>query len=342
MKILIDISHPAHVHVFKHLTYKLQSQGHEVLFTTRIKDVAHQLLNEYKFKYISFGENYKKPWGKIWGLIRFDIKLFFVALRFKPDLFIAIMSVYASHVAFLLRKPHILLSDTEHAKWLHRLSFPFATSILTPTIFYKPLGKKQVKYNSYHELAYMHPDLFTPDPSYDPAPDQKDNRDYVIIRFVSWTAAHDIGYVGIPTDYKIQLVEALAEKVRVFISSEGELPENLIKYKMKIPPEQIHNTLANAKLVITEGTTVGSESASLGTPTIVVNILRLGYIDELDQKYGLIVNFRSHQNLLEKSLEMISNPDLKSEWKIKQQRMLKEKVNLTDYLYKYLKDNHFT
>ena len=80
------------------------------------------------------------------------------------------MSVYSAHVSFLLRKPHILLCDTEHAKWLHRLSFPFATKILTPSFFFKPLGKKQVNYNSCHELAYLHPDLFIADNSYDPAP----------------------------------------------------------------------------------------------------------------------------------------------------------------------------
>ena len=57
--------------------------------------------------------------------------------------------------------------------------------------------------------------------------------------------------------------KTLSEKVRVFVSSEGELPDDLAEYEIKIPPEQFHNALANAKLVITEGTTVGSEAAML-------------------------------------------------------------------------------
>jgi len=44
MKILIDINHPAHVHLFKHFVWEMQKKGHEFLFTTRRKEFTIELL----------------------------------------------------------------------------------------------------------------------------------------------------------------------------------------------------------------------------------------------------------------------------------------------------------
>ena len=35
MRILIDIGHPAHVHLFKNLVYRLKENNHEVIITVR-------------------------------------------------------------------------------------------------------------------------------------------------------------------------------------------------------------------------------------------------------------------------------------------------------------------
>ena len=40
MKILIDIGHPAHVHLFKNLIGNLRKDGHEVIITARDKEIA--------------------------------------------------------------------------------------------------------------------------------------------------------------------------------------------------------------------------------------------------------------------------------------------------------------
>jgi predicted glycosyltransferase len=45
MKILIDIGHPADVHLFKHMVWKLAKKGHEIKITCRDKDVTVDLLN---------------------------------------------------------------------------------------------------------------------------------------------------------------------------------------------------------------------------------------------------------------------------------------------------------
>lgn len=51
MIILVDIGHPAHVHLFKNLIWSLKKKGHEVHITARDKEIVLQLLNNYKFDY---------------------------------------------------------------------------------------------------------------------------------------------------------------------------------------------------------------------------------------------------------------------------------------------------
>jgi len=56
VKILIDIGHPAHVHFFSRFAREMLTKGHEILFTSREKDVTIDLLKYYKFQFISLGK----------------------------------------------------------------------------------------------------------------------------------------------------------------------------------------------------------------------------------------------------------------------------------------------
>ena len=47
MKILIDISHPAHVHYFKYAYHAWKEHGHQIKVVSRDKDITLQLLREY-------------------------------------------------------------------------------------------------------------------------------------------------------------------------------------------------------------------------------------------------------------------------------------------------------
>jgi len=76
MRILIDVGHPAHVHLFKHFAWEMQEKEHEIFFTCREKEFEIYLLGIYGFKFKSFGNKYSSKLGKLWGLIEFDIKEF--------------------------------------------------------------------------------------------------------------------------------------------------------------------------------------------------------------------------------------------------------------------------
>ena len=150
MKILIEISHPAHVHYFKNFIKIMEKRNHKIIVVARDKEVTFLLLNAFKINYISFGEVKKTLIGKIFGLFIDDIRLLICSLKHKPDMFVSFSSPYLGHIAFLMRKPHIVFDDTEHASLEHFMYRPFASSIITPNSFKKNMGKKHIKFNGRH------------------------------------------------------------------------------------------------------------------------------------------------------------------------------------------------
>jgi len=87
MNILIDIGHPAHIHLFKNFAWRMQEKGHKVLFTCRDRECILQLMKVYGFIYDNFGKHYSGILGKIFGLIKNEWQMLNTAIQFKPDLF---------------------------------------------------------------------------------------------------------------------------------------------------------------------------------------------------------------------------------------------------------------
>jgi hypothetical protein len=208
--------------------------------------------------------------------------------------------------------------------------------ILTPTCYKKDIGEKHIKYNSYNELAYLHKKFFTPDPKiYDILGIKSDER-YVIMRFVSRTAVHDIGHKGLSMEIKIKAVQEFSKHATVFISSEHDLPNELAPYKIPIPPEKMHDALYYADMLYGESSTMASECACLRTPAIYIDDVGRGYTDEEEEKYGLVFNYTAsvadQEKSIEKGLELLQQLDIKKEWREKRKRMLADKVDVTAFL----------
>ena len=165
MKIFIDIGHPAHVHYFKNLLNRLSGVGYEFVITARDKEMSHYLLKELNFNFYDRGKGAKALLGKIFYTFSADKQLYRLAKSEQPDLFLSFGSPYAAHVSFLLRKPHLVIDDTENATLGQFMYRPFSECILTPDCFKKDFGKKQIRFPSYMELSYLHPNVFTPDKS---------------------------------------------------------------------------------------------------------------------------------------------------------------------------------
>jgi len=330
MRIIVDISHPAHIHLFRNFAKRMIDKNHDVLFTAREKDCTIELLDYYQFNYICFGKNYKRFIGKLWGLFRFSSLLIKAAGTFKPDIFISHSSVYASIASFFIRKPHISLDDTGNYEQLLVVKL-FSKAILTPDSYHKQLGKKQISYNSFHELAYLHPDEFIPNPRVLHNIGLKEGVPFAILRFVSWEASHDLYNKGLSLNDKEKLIELLEGKIKIFISSESDLPKKFAKFKLTAPLHEIHDLLYYASLYIGEGATMASESALLGTPAIYINSAFAGTI-EYQAKSGWLFWFKTYPGVSEKAIEIINAPESQENKTKNRKQILNNHINLTKYL----------
>lgn len=334
MRIFIDIGHPAHVHYFRNFIKIMESKGHTCFVSARERSVIFNLLEAYRISYYNRGKGREGIIGKIFYMIFADFRLFFKALKFKPDIFVSFASPYAAQTAWLLRIPHIVLDDTEHARFGHFFYKPFSTVFLNPSCFQKDFGKKQIRFNSYSELFYLHPNHYTASPDNFSRLGLIGLEKFALLRFVSWKASHDIGHSGLDLTHKKKLVNQLvANGYKVFISGEGENRDPFFdKYMIKISPDLIHHVMGQAGLLVTEGATMASECAMLGTPAIYVNSLDAGTLREQEDRYHLIQGFRSSAGVIEKVTELINSPDLKETCQLRREKMLSEKIDPTAFL----------
>jgi len=332
MRIVVDINHPADVHCSKNFIWEMEKRGHVILITASTKEVSYRLLDNYGFRYEKLGSYGISLAEKIINIPLLDLKFYQAVKQFNPDIFLGFGSIRAAHVAKLLGKPSINFEDTDHAKWEHRLYVPFTDVVITPRCYTKDFGKKQVKIDTYKELFYLHPDYFRPDSTVLHDAGLKPGERFFILRFVAFTAQHDRGQTGLQN--REEIVKELEKYGRVFITSEGDLPDNLMKYQIPVPPEKLHDLLHFATLYFGEGSTTAVEAVMLGTPAIYVSSLAsgLGYASDLEQNYGLLYNFREQQPALAKAVELLNNPLLKEEGVQKRDNFLKNKINATQFL----------
>jgi predicted glycosyltransferase len=353
MKILIDIGHPAHVHLFKNFIWEMEKRGHQFLITARDKDVSIDLLKAYGIECVSIGKISEKRFGLIREWLERDIKILKRAKAFNPDILMGMLNPCIAHSAKILRKRAIIFNDSEVVNFTAVITHPFSDAIITPVGFHKKIGKKQVFISGYKELAYLHPNCFKPDKTIQTYLNLTNGEKFVLMRFVAWKASHDVGKRGFSLKDKFKHVSELEEYARVFITSESPLPPGLAKYKITFPPEKIHDALYYADLLIGDSQTMTTEAGILGTPAIRCNSWvsknDMGNFIELEQKYGLIFNYSDPNKAIDKAIELIQKPDLKEGWQKKREKLLKDKIDVTSFMvwfvenypesYKEMKEN---
>jgi len=340
LRILVEIGHPADVHLFKNLIWELQKRGHEVKIVVLEKDINKQLLDLYGFNYTLIGKKSKGIFNKLCSLFVNCYRFYNLSKKFNQDVSISIGSPYSSVGTKLIGGKSIAFNDTEHSVEQYMLYAPFTDIICTPSAFNKNLGKKQIRYDGYHSLAYLHPAHFQPDPTVLSDLNINIGDVFFIIRFISWNASHDIGQKGFSMETKKKLVSELSKFGRVMITSEGNLPKEFEPYRISVALNKIHDLLYYSTLYIGEGGTMASEAAVLGTPSVFVNSLSLGYLNEQEHKYGLTVNVHDSTHLFDKLNPLLERKDLKKEWAKKREAMLKDKIDVTKWMVDFFENYH--
>lgn len=335
------INTPAQVHLFKNLIATSKRRGHDVLTLARHYGDTLELVSELGLDAMVFSDGHGTKLAKLARSPAHLSRMCGILKDYGPDIIVG-LGVDSAMASKVIRKSGVLFNDSEPTPFQLLMMSATADAIITPSCFRNDLGRNHIRINTYKELAYLHPNHFTPDGSVlDELGLEKTER-YAILRFNGFRAVHDIGISGFSLDYKRRLAEDIGKRMRVFISSETELPADLQRFVPNLPKARIHDLVAHATLVVADTQTIVTEAAVLGTPAVRFNGFvgenDMGNFIELEKRYGLVFSFSEPDAALSKALELCNVADLKSTWMRKRESLLKDKIDLTEYLVKFIEE----
>jgi predicted glycosyltransferase len=337
MRLLVDILHPAHVHVFGALAKELTLRGHDVRFTLRDKDVARELLDQQGIGYELLSRQ-RQGMGLAGEFVQRSARLWRIASAFRPHFLAGVMGPSITAVGRLRRaltrdRARIaVFYNTEIARLTNTVVYPLADYVCTPDSYWAKVPGNHVTYPGYHELTYLHPHRFRADPEVPKRHGIDVTQPYYVIRFVSYKSSHDLGIAGLTLAQKIALVATLREFGNVYISSEGALPPELEPYKLRIPASDMHQVLAFARLLVGESATMASEAAVLGVTSFYISPFGRGFTDDQERRYQLVYNFngeRFRADWLRDVRRLAADPKLVERAHAGQARLLREKTDVT-------------
>jgi predicted glycosyltransferase len=337
MRFVVDILHPAHVHFFRNFISEMITRGHEFLVTARDKECAIELLDAYGIPHVVISRQAHGLSGLGYEFLQRSWRFFRKVKPFRPDYLLGIMGPTIAVVGRLLPSKTVIFYDTEFARISNWFAYPLADYVCTPECYQGSAGTHQVRYPGYHELAYLHPNRFTPNRAIRDEIGLNQDETLFIMRFVSWEASHDVGEQGLSYANKLRLVEILSSRGRLFISSEAELPEELKPYRLPIPVYRVHHLMAQASLLVGESATMASECAVLGVPAVFISKTSRGYIDDEQARYGLALHYTHEQQ--EEAIAaveaMADDPRLAKKASLARQKLLAERIDVTAWMVNF-------
>lgn len=293
MKVLIQLGHPAHFHLYKNVAKNLIADGHQVLFVIKSKDILEQLLQNAGLPYVNINQHAHRgtKFGILWDMFVREWRIVRLCRKHKIDLLTGSTPDIA-HAGWLLRKWRVNTGedDIDVVPLFGKVAGPFIQIYTVPNVCETgALEKKTIHYPSYHELAYLHPNHFTPSREVVEGYGIDVEKPYFVLRFASLNAHHDSGIKGINTEVAQRLIDILSPHGCIYITSERPLEPQFEQYRIKINPLDMHHVMAFASLYIGDSQTMAAEAGVLGVPFVRFNdfVGRIGYLRELEDVYEL-------------------------------------------------------
>ncbi len=332
MNILIDIGHPCHVHMFK-CFYHEMIKKHNVVVTISDTKIIKELCLCYDIPYIALGKKGNSLISKAIAVSKQIFNQRKIIIKKKIKIAIGASSRIAYSVIGTKASSICMDDDDSSVEPLVAKFFnPLADVVLSPDVLKNENRKNVIYHNSYHELAYLHPEIFKKEETIKKELGVKENEIFFILRFNAFTAHHDSNVSGLSLVQKKNLVDTLKKYGKIFITTEEDVDVEFEKYKFPISPDKMHQALANATLFIGDSQTMATEASVLGTMNFRCNSLAksLSIQNEQENKYGLMYNYlpKDFDNMVDRIQYVLDHKKyLESDNLLK--KMLKNKINLT-------------
>lgn len=345
MNILIDIGHPGHVHLLHWVVEELKRHGHTLFYSVRNIPIAKRLMEYYGMTpYIDLGDKKDSLLGKAQTILQQDIQIANFVRKNHIDLGLS-SGLVLSHVSKISHMKSFVFDDDDDIVEPLSVKFehPMSNVVFTPDCIQRKT-KHAVYYAGTHELAYLHPNRFKPNPNVLQHAGIQEGERFFIMRFVALKGHHDVGQQGLTLEQKQSLVELLKPHGRVIITSERAIEPEFEPYRLPVPPEEIHSLMAYSFMFLGDSQTMTSEAAVLGIPALKCNTFagRLSVPNMLEQKYGLCYAYLPTQfDEMYHHIEQLLTrdpEDLKNEWQAKRQRMLNDMIDPTEFFVNYIEN----
>ncbi len=342
-KALFYLGHPAHFHLYKNAILSFPSD--EIVVCIKSKDVLEQLLQESGIAFLNIdSKSSGSKKNKVSILLNFArrmLKLMGIILKNKPQRLVG-SAAELGVLGKVLNIPSFILfeDDFEKVASFARIAGPTATYLICPDCCSAwKWNHKKIGYPSYHELAYLHPNHFTPDKKRVEKIFDLSKKNF-IVRFSELGAYHDVGKTGITDDLARRLINILSEHGVVHITSERKLSPEFEPYRINIRASDIHHALYYAEMFIGDSQTMTAEAAVLGTPAIRFNdfVGELSYLEDLEKNYRLTTGVRTKdpEKLFVVLDEYLAIHDIKKEWTFRRNKMLEQKSDFSKNLLSLL------
>lgn len=334
-RILVDVTHPAHVHLFRHAIEELARRGHAVAVTSREKDCTTELLDAYGIDHAVLSHCGDRPVELVSEWLARDVRTVRFARSFEPDVVLNRLSPTAVHAAAMVGAGCVVFHDHEETNRLAHALAPFVDRLCTPETFETDFGSSHRRHPGVQELAYLHPRRFSPDPDrlrdHGVDPDEP----YSVLRFVSMGAHHDVGRRGLSAGAKRRLVSELSTHGPVYVSAEGPIPRGLEATPVPVPKSEIHHLLSAARLMVTDSNTMATEAALLGTP-----VVRSGSYADSDafsnfralERAGLVESIPDEARTISRAISLIEDDRAPARWERRRAAYLDGAIDLTEYI----------
>ena len=339
-RVLFFFVHPAKFHLSRATVNTLKSEGHHVDIIITGRDILEELvINEgWEYKKI-FSEGRKINWLHVWisasiYILLTILKLLQLTWNKKYDLFIT--DDCLTFVGRIKRTPSVFVTDDDLSAVPESIILmASANYILAPDIC--ELGRynnKKWGYYGYKSLFHLHPKRFFS--NQDKIHDKLVNKSYFFIRTVSATSTHDVGKRGIDNNLLRKIIEVLKKHGDIILNSERELPDDLKKYVLDFHKNDVAQYIANAKIFISDSTTMCAEAAVMGVPAIEIDDWFSDFKQyyELNRKYKLLFGFGvdNFDPIKSKIQDFLKNKNLEKTFKERKQLMLNDKIDTSAFL----------
>lgn len=333
MRILVDVLHPAHVHFFRHFLVEMELRGHEVHVASRVKDVTVQLLDAFGIEHRVLSRAGSGALGLAREWVARTRGLIAMAREVGPDVLVGCMGPAIASTGLALRVPSVVFYNNESARLVNRVVQPLASAYVTSTSYQGAVRGRHVTHESLHELAYLHPTRFEADRSVFRSVAGREEEPVALVRFVALKSSHDRATRGFAN--RREFLERLSRLARVIVTSEGDLPPDLERYRVRIAPEKLHDLLAGCSLQVGESATLAAEAAVLGVPSIYVANSGRGYLDALERDYALTKHLPRQEEALAEAARLLENGAEGDDRQARRKKLIEDMGDLTGWMVRF-------